>query len=145
VVEDDMQVRIIWRDGNSTVAAIRQAWFKPSRFVSDTPSTCTGIGAFELSGARLLLWIRYDGRPHFDHLAVLLVDLTQQVVLDAIEDLGEIAWPDGQAVVLTRAGHFESLLIKESLLDRIGGGEFGRPDWMTVTVTGKKLRAQWRN
>jgi hypothetical protein len=145
VHEDDMQVRIVWPDQKSTFAAIHQAWFKPSRFVSDTPSNCTGVGAFELPNARLLLWIRYDGRPSFDHLAVLLVDPTHQVVLDTLQGLGQVAWPDDHPMVVTRAGHFEVLLIKEWLLDRIGGGEFGRPEWKVVTVAGSRLRTQWRD
>jgi hypothetical protein len=140
-----MQIGIVWRDDTRTLTPIHRDWYKPSRFISDTPSTCTGLGAFELPDARLLLWIRYDGRPGSDHLAVLLVDLTHHVLLDAIQDLGEVAWPDSQPMVLTRAGHFEALLIKHWLLDRIGGGEFGRPDWKVVAIAGRKLRAQWRN
>ena len=144
VHEDDMQVRIVWENEKATLAQMHQAWFKASSFISNVSTKCTGIGAFELPGARLLLWIRYDGRPGFDHLAVLLIDPTRQAVLDVVQDFGEVAGANATPMVLGRAGRFEALVTREWLLDRIGGGEFARPEWKVLTIAGTKLHSQWR-
>src|SRR5262249_42395130 len=107
VTEDDMRVSIAWA-AETRPAPIAPGWFKATDFTSNEVSRCQGLGGFSASDGRLLFWVRRDGRPGPDHLAVILVSPEKRVVLDALSDLGEIAGDGEHPLVVRREGYFEA-------------------------------------
>jgi hypothetical protein len=142
VYEDDMSVRVVWRDGSATPVRLRPAWFMPTTFPSNVQGYCSDVGGFELPDGRLLLWLRYSGRPRNDHAAVLLVDQRRHLILDVLPDLGEL-YHDREPFIMSRSGRFEVLMITEWLLV-YGDGEYGKPEWKALSVQANRLHSAWR-
>jgi hypothetical protein len=136
-----MAVSVLWSDGQASAVRIDPAWFKPIEIISNARSFCTGIAAFGLPRGRALLWLVWDHRPQGEHVAVLLIDLRQRIVVDVMQDLGESRW--SKPMILRRGSGFEVWMNRDHFWSPNDGGEFNAPDWMSVTIEGDRIVANW--
>jgi len=139
VENDDMRVLVTWHPGRTDTVTVEPAWFKPLRAATQVHSACRNIGGFHLTGSQYLIALRFDGRPGWDHISLVLLDARRHAILEVLTDLGELcAEPP---VIRSRRGQLEfRLSTGQEMKD---GGEACVPAWRGVSVTGGRLHTNW--
>lgn len=140
VAEDDFVVHLNWRNGQRTRLALPGAWYLQTEALSRHGGVCSDIGAARLPHHTLLLVLPWSGRPGFDRLSVVAVDLQTRQVRDIQADIGEIS-PDYRAEV--QPERYSLYAIKNWLVHPDGRDEV-QSAWLDITVREGKIVRAWR-
>ena len=98
--------------------------------------------AFAVDDERVLLFLRFDARPHYDRIGAVLVDVEKGRVLSYEPDLG--ATKSAAAALLKTKTGYKLRLVKEYLKEVNCDCEAAFVDeWMEVYVEGNHLRWRW--
>lgn len=91
VLADDMRVSLSIDGAASQSLPLAAAWYRPLQSRHTGTSVCAGSDAFAIGRDRVVVLLTADRRPGLDTLAAVLVDLANGTVLDAKDDLAELA------------------------------------------------------
>jgi hypothetical protein len=115
-MEDDMTVTLVFADGTSLPVPLPPALYEPRGTLKNVTNRCTQLTAFNAGGNRALLLLSRNGRPHWDILDAVLIDVQRQRILDVKTSVGEIKTED-RVIVARRVSDqsFDVLLIREQI------------------------------
>lgn len=136
MLEDDMTLTLVWRDGLRTPLPWPSALYRWSDGLAAGGSACRGLGVVPAGAGTLAVVVAADGRPGPDHLRIALVDTRTHALLDAIGDLGEVPNDHPHRYAGGRLAFS---------VYRRWSHDIGIPAWKDVTVIGGRLRARWRD
>ena len=147
--EDDMSVSFTAGDSTQKLALKTDQYFYTDHISKTQPSICQGEGqvnrfaAYSIGGNRALLFLRSSGRPGYDHVLTVLLDLQAGKVLD-VKDLGP-SKSDFVAVLKTEKG-FKVRIVRDSLsFHKDVTCDCDAPfvdDWLEVSVA-DKIHTDW--
>jgi hypothetical protein len=145
-LEDDMTVTLVFADGTSLPVPLPPALYEPRGTLKNVTNLCTELAALDAGEDKAFLLLSRNGRPQWDVLDVVLIDVRRKRVLDVRAGVGEIKTEE--RVLVVRSGgarSFDLLLIREQIE---GSGcdcaAAAIEDWMRVDVRGERLDARWR-
>lgn len=144
--EDDMDVTIRGAGGSTINVPLPRAAYVRRGMVSDVKNVCKDIAAIALSDKKLLLLISSDGRPGWDQLNLVYININTGKILDVKADVGEIKDVDGHQnlTVRRRPNGFEVRLQREWLSDTgTDSAENSIEDWRSITILDGKILTEW--
>ena len=150
VAEDDMSVSIKTTSGKIASLPIKPALYTSRGSVSEVKNLCadpkTGgldsLVAFPISENTVLVWLSSDGRPFFNILSLVLVDIEQGKVLDYLDTKTAIKDVNNSRMLVTRKAKdgFQVRLIGEWLKDTgLDTAETAIEYWVSVKVQNGKI------
>jgi hypothetical protein len=132
---DDMNVSIYWANHDRTEIRLPPAWYLLRPALSKGTIGCKGVGVVDLRNGAIALLLAFDGRPGWDHAAVVLLDPHGQAVLDVIPDAGEVPDDFEHSV----SGNDIYLTILKGRLFKKEGSEEGVPSSCNIRVVHRHL------
>jgi hypothetical protein len=139
VTEDDMTAYLQWDDKTSIPIPVSPAWYLKRQELSRPQQGCAGIGAFQIYKDHALLVLPFNGRPGWDRISLVLINLKTKSIVDIKDDIGET--PDEYQYKISES-QLELLLVKYGKLSK-DGGEESVPDWLSVFIKDGKINLAW--
>ena len=149
--EDDMSVSIKTTRGKIVPLMLKPALYTSRGSVSEVKNLCadpkTGgldsLVAFPIHENTVLLWLASDGRPFFNILSLVLVDIEQGKVIDYLDTKTAIKDVNNSRMLVTRKAKdgYQVRLIGEWLKNTgLDTAETAIEYWVSVAVQNRKIR-----
>ncbi len=148
--EDDMDVFVETPKGKTRIP-MAPTWYREVSNLTRAESICqpgdspdrlsSGVAAFAVDDKRALVFFIRDGRPFYDSVGAVLVEVTTGKVLDVQQSLGQSK--DGTVAVFKTPRGYKLRLIREHLQVQCDCTAAVADDWMGVEVVDGKIRAKW--
>jgi hypothetical protein len=149
--EDDMRVSVDVA-GRQSALSLKKAWYSSisniangesiCRLPGDSPAGAGPVSAFAVGPQQALVFFTSSGRPGYDSVGVMLLDVATGKLLDARQSLGKSKEPT-VAVLKTRTG-FKLRLVKEHLSEvRCDCSAAFADAWMSVEVVNSRIKVRW--
>ncbi|RKH40910.1 hypothetical protein D7V93_39165 [Corallococcus llansteffanensis] len=149
--EDDMRVSVDVA-GRRSGLSLKKAWYSSISNIANGESICSlpgeaparagPVSAFAVGPQQALVFFTTSGRPGYDSVGVMLLDVATGKLLDARQGLGESKEPT-VAVLKTRTG-FKLRLVKEHLPEvRCDCSAAFADAWMSVEVVNSHIKIRW--
>lgn len=148
--EDDMQVSVDVA-GRRSALSLKKAWYRSIPNIANGESICrlseaspagpSQVSAFAVGPQQALVFFTTSGRPGYDFVGVMLLDVTGKL-LDARQNLG--ASKDTTVAVLKTRTGFKLRLVKEHLSEVQCDCSAAFADaWMSVEVVSGRIKVRW--
>ena len=140
---DDMVVTLAAPDGRELRLPLEPALYDKRVPHLKSETRCADVLALEIGPRRLALFLSRNGRPHWNRLDIVVVDLSTLSVVARKLDVGAIKTRD--LVVRTAgAASYDVRLIREELKDSgCDCPDMYIEDWIRVVFTATGITARW--
>jgi len=145
-MEDDMRVTLAFEDGTAVNVPLASALYETRGTLKNVTNRCRQLAALDVGADRALLLMSRNGRPQWDVLDAVLIDVRGKRILDVRAGVGEIKTEDRVFVVRNAgAASFDVLLIREEIENSgCDCAAAAIEDWMRISVRRDHVNARWR-
>jgi hypothetical protein len=141
--EDDQSIELSLADGRSLTFPFKKSAYSSRTTLLNVNNLCDRVVALDMGNSNVLFMLSESGRPGYDFLGAVLVDIKNLNVLDARTQIGNIK-TDGFVVRPATPNGFDVRLIKENLENSgCDCGDADIEDWLHIGIKKGKLEFKW--